>query len=405
MKVDSKRITVRVTPEAERQIRAGHPWLFEGSIRHQNFDGSAGDLAVIFDRKKRFLAIGLYDPHSTIRIRILHHGEPRTIDASWLRQQVLVANQRRAPLFDSETDGYRIVHGENDGLPGLVIDRYAECLVIKLYSSSWFPHMCSLIKVVQGLFHCVHVVLRLSRTVQMASRDWDYHDGQILLGNPNLRTTNFLENGLTFEVDPVRGQKTGFFLDQRENRALVGRHSHSKSVLNVFAYTGGFSVYAARGGARHVISLDASHPALESATRNFELNRHVMADTHTKHDLMHSDAFQGLSLLKQLGKSFDLVVIDPPAFAKKSSEKKKALEAYYRLAQQGLSVLNPCGMFVMASCSSRVDMATFARTVFSAATHVNRPIRELMRTGHALDHPVGFKEGEYLKCIYAQAVN
>jgi 23S rRNA (cytosine1962-C5)-methyltransferase len=228
-------------------------------------------------------------------------------------------------------------------------------------------------------------------------------DGLILSGPELDGPILFRENGLCFEADPVRGQKTGFFLDQRDNRARVEELGDGASVLNGFAYTGGFSVYAARGGARSVVSLDKSAPALDAATRNLVHNRDVPAVAAVSHEIQAGDAFELLARMGEEGRRFDLVIVDPPAFAQSQTQVRQALGAYERLTQLSLGVLGPGGVLVQASCSRPVDAAAFFAAVNGAAVRAGRPLREIERTGHALDHPVTFKEGAYLKCLFATA--
>lgn len=397
---DERRIALRVTPEAERALRGGHPWLFERAITRQSHQGQAGDLAVVFDRKDRFLAVGLYDPHSTIRARILQRGEPAAINRDWFAARLAEAAQLRAPLLAQQTTGYRLVHGANDGLPGLVVDRYERTLVLKLYTSAWLPRLRDLLPALAEAAPAERVVLRLGRA---ASPQHGLSDGTILSGPPLEDAVLFSENGLRFEADPVRGQKTGFFLDQRENRARVEELAAGKSVLDVFAYTGGFSLYAARGGARVVVSLDSSAPALESAARNMVLNRHHPAVAAASHELLVEDAFEGLARLGKSRRRFDVVIVDPPAFARRQTQVAQALVTYARLTRLGLGVLRPGGTLVQASCSSQVGAEPFFEEINRAAAQAGRPLREIERTGHPLDHPIGFKEGAYLKCLFAVA--
>ena len=213
----------------------------------------------------------------------------------------------------------------------------------------------------------------------------------------------FSENGLRFEADVLRGQKTGFFFDQRDNRARAGSLAAGRRTLNVFAYTGGFSLYAARGGAPEVLSLDSSAPALAAAERNFDLNRSLPAVAACRHTLLAADAFAALADLRGRGRKFDLVIVDPPALAKRENEIQGAIEAYGRLTGLALGVLAPRGTLVMASCSSRVSTPDFFAAVSRAAVLAGRPLRETERTGHAIDHPVLFPEGAYLKCLFATA--
>jgi len=412
-----RRLALRVTPEAQRALRRGHPWLFDRAIASQSAAGLPGDLAVIFDERRRFLAIGLYDPASPIRVRVLQHGAPATIDAAFFAGRLTAAADRRASLSavgegvrlvagptGEETTGYRLVHGEGDGLPGLVIDRYDRVLVVKLYSAAWLPHLRAVLAGLDGVAPADAVVLRLSRAAQrQPAALHGLADGATLAGTVAANPVIFRENGLLFEADVLHGQKTGFFLDQRENRARVEGLAAGRETLNVFAYTGGFSLYAVRGGAPSVVSLDSSAPALAAAGRNFELNRDLPAVAAARHELLVEDAFSGLARLAQDGRRFDLVVVDPPAFAKQQSEIPAALHSYERLAALALGVLRPGGTLVMASCSSRVGAEDFFATVRRGAARANRVLHEFDHTGHPVDHPVGFAEGAYLKCLFAKA--
>ena len=403
-----RNIAVRVTPAAERALREAHPWLFAGSIREQSHKGASGDLAVVFDRKGRFIAVGLYDPHSSIRVRVLQHEEPAPIDREWFAARLEAAADRRAPLRGrpsaARTTGYRLVHGENDGLPGFVVDRYEETLVIKLYTAAWIPHLRDVLAALTGIMPAERLVLRLGRA--MRDRPGHLHgleDGTVLSGPPLAGPVLFWENGLRFEADPIHGQKTGFFLDQRENRARVEPLAAGRDVLNVFAYTGGFSVYAARGGARHVVDVDASQPALQAAERNLAHNRHIPPVAAVAHETIVDDAFEALARMGEARRCFNVVIIDPPAFARRRDQVDQALSAYRGLTELGLGVLSPGGTLVQASCSSPIDAPTFFDAIHRAARRAGRPLRELERTGHPIDHPIAFEEGAYLKCLFAAA--
>lgn len=383
-------------------MKRGHPWVYAEGIRRLRHGGQPGDLAVMFDRRDRFLAIGLFDPTSPIRIRVLHLGSPRKIDDEWLLGRLQAALARREGLRTTDTTGFRVVHGENDGLPGLVVDRYDSSLVVKLYTSAWLPHLESVVASMVELMGSERVVLRLSRAVQALAEGDALEDGQTLRGTAPQGHVLFRENGLRFEADLVRGQKTGFFLDQRDNRALVERDSAGRSVLNVFSYTGGFSVYAARGGARSVTSLDASKPALAAAARNFDHNRDHGNVASANHRVLAGDAFEVLPRLRDEGARFDMVILDPPAFAKAAREVPRALRSYQTILRRGLDVLRPGGTLVAASCSSRVTAAEFLDLVQQSATGAGRTLRVRRVTGHPLDHPIGFPEGSYLKCVFAE---
>ena len=229
-------------------------------------------------------------------------------------------------------------------------------------------------------------------------------DGIVLHGDSDTRIVPFVENGIRFEADVLQGQKTGFFLDQRENRARVEHLAAGRAqVLNVFAYSGGFSVYAARGGAAQVTSVDLSRPALIAAERHFALNSGSAAVARARHITIASDAFVELSKMEAARQRFDLVIIDPPSFAKTAEECDKALAAYRKLTRLGLAVLRSGGVLVQSSCSSHVASDTFYATILAAARGASRPLRELERTGHPVDHPIGFPEGAYLKTLFAIA--
>ena len=396
-----KRLAVRVTKQAEKHIRAGHPWLFDQAIQKLSHEGEAGDLAVVFDQKKKFLAIGLYDPTSPMRVKILQHNKSATINQAWFKAKLQEAADKRAPLAEQDTNGYRLIYGEGDGLPSLIIDRYGDTLVIKLYSAAWLPHLRPLLAVLDEVQPATRWVLRMSRNMQNGEC-FGLYDGQILRGDAPTEPVVFQENGVTFTADVVHGHKTGFFFDHRNNRQRVGKLARGKRVLDVFAYSGGFSTYAAVGGAIEVVSLDVSRPALEAAGQHVAMNT-----TGVSHQTIAEDAFAALARLAGDGEEFDLVVVDPPSFAKSAKEVDRAISAYARLTHLALMLVSEGGILVMASCSSRVTPERFYETVFGAAEEVERPLWEHFRTSHAIDHPTrdGFPEGEYLKCLYASPID
>lgn len=400
--VSDRRIAVRITPDALRQVRGGHPWIFDGSITSQSHTGSPGDLAVVFDDKRRFAAIGLHDPASPIRVRVLHAGKPRQIDDDFWRERIRVSLARRRSLVDDpQTTGFRYVHGENDGLPGLVIDRYGAVAVVKLYTAAWLPHLASLVPLLEDAIGVTSVVVRLSRAVA----DGPTHgiaDGTTVVGAAPTGPVSFLERGLTFEADVIRGQKTGHFLDQRDNRGHVGMLSEGARVLDVFCCTGGFTVHAAAGGAAEVHSVDLSRPALDTTERNLTANRDRAAVRSAVHRVSSGDAFEVLDSLAARRERYDVVVIDPPSFASRADQVDAALRGYAHLTRLGLAVTRPGGVLVQSSCSSRIDEETFHRTIRSSAAAAGVRVSEIRRTTHAVDHPIGFPEGAYLKTLFAR---
>jgi len=400
--VGDKRMAVRVTPDARRQIVAGHPWVFNESITSISHRGAVGDLAVIFDNDRNFVAIGLWDPGSPIRIRILHHGKPVTIDGEFWRRRISDALEKRE-VIGEDTDGYRVLNGENDGFPGLVLDKYADTLVVKLYSPTWIPHLRSLVAAIDELLSPSALVLRMARTMA-EQRLFGLTEGVALIGETPSEPVLFHENGLVFEADVVHGQKTGHFLDQRDNRALVGSMSAGMRVLDVFAATGGFGIYAAAGGATRVTSVDQSAPTLAVAERNFAHNASLPNVRHCEHDVMIGDAYEVMDRLIQRRKHYDIVVVDPPAFAQRKTNVDRALHAYGQLTQRAVQLTRPDGLLVQASCSSRVTEEQFYATLRASAQRIGFDLVELRRTGHAPDHPVTFAQGGYLKALFARVM-
>ena len=438
------RLRLRITATAESIVRGGHPWLFADSIRETNRAGATGELAVLYDRNDKFLAVGLFDADSPIRVRILHAGKPLTIDAAWWSAHLEKSLARRAGLFAgvaepstperarpgrsnaeisnaseneaagfspvaapgdgrAPTTGYRLIHGESDGWPGLVLDRYATTLVLKLYTAAWLPRLEEILALLKEKISCERIVLRLSRNIQSQAerRAPARRDGETLysklaepvLGAPII----FTEHGIRFEADVLRGQKTGFFLDQRENRAEVETLARGKKVLNAFSFSGGFSVYAARGGAVSVTDLDISAHALESAKRNFALNQNFPAVAACRHETVQADAFEWI---ENTPAKFDLVILDPPSLAKRELERATAIGAYEKLNAAGIARLERGGILVAGSCSAHVSTAEFFDAVRRAAQKSGRKFSELKTKLHPPDHPAGFKEADYLKVIY-----
>jgi len=393
------RLRLRITAAAESIVRGGHPWVFAESMREQNREGQAGELAVIYDRQDKFLAVGLFDPDSPIRVRVLHAGKPQTIDAAWWAARLDTALRRRDGLFDERTTGYRLINGESDGWPGLVLDRYDTTLVLKIYTAAWLGRLEEITLRIQERLKPERVVLRLSRNILSDAKKMSgLEDGRVLIGDRLEACPTFLESGLRFEADVLRGQKTGFFLDQRENRQLVESLARGRTVLNAFSFSGGFSVYAARGGAKVVTDLDISAHALAAAERNFKLNQTEPAVARALHELVRADAFEWLAGNSR--RKFDLVVLDPPSLAKREAERAGAIRAYGKLAESGLKHLLPGGILVACSCSAHVTTAEFFNAVRQSVTKSGRKFIELRTTRHAPDHPATFAEAEYLKVIY-----
>lgn len=397
-----RRVAVRVNDDALRWVRAGHPWVFADSIVSEADGGRMGDLAVVFDRKRRFRAIGLYDPASPIRVRVLHHGDPVAIDAAWWTERIKAVIARRGFLLDNpDTTGIRCVNGENDGLGGLVVDLYDHVAVVKVYTPAWFAHLDHVVPVLSQALPIDTVVLRLSRRTAREAPD-GFTDGMALVGGAPQHPVRFRENGLNVEADVVSGQKTGYFLDQRDNRRLLGAQCAGARVLDVFCAGGGFTLAAAAGGAASVCSVDISTPALEATARNLAHNRALANVRNCRHTTRRGDAFEVMADVAAQRRHFDVVIVDPPSFAHDASGVSRALRAYARLTELAVPLVVEGGLLVQASCSSRVSADDFFATVTTAIHRAGADSIEVRRTGHPRDHQVGFAQGAYLKALFTR---
>ncbi len=435
-------MAVRVTKDAQRQIRGGHPWIFEQSIESGTpFTGGdqaheSGDLAVIFDRNRKFLAIGLFDPDSPIRIKVLHSGRAKTIDAGFWAERLGAAIELRRPLQDDAgTSAYRLVNGENDGLPGLIVDRYDSWLVIKLYSAAWLPHLTAIAAALSQLLQstdsaakdsaALGLVLRLSRNVAQGET-FGAEDGMVIRleadsagvdqlvevdhGSSDSNDAgsathvDFVENGLRLRANLLTGQKTGHFLDQRDNRRLVSTLSQGRRVLDVFSCTGGFTLAAAAGEARSVHAIDQAPLAIEALLANVARNQSNPMIQDCTVTTSTADAFEEMERLSDDGQRFDLIIVDPPSFAQKQADISRAQRAYRRLTSLALALLAADGVLVQSSCSSRLSADRFFDGVHEAARLNGYDLRTFNTTEHALDHPVSFPQGSYLKAIYARPI-
>ena len=387
-------VKIKISKTLEAKIKKGYPWVFKYQLKKKITESSNG-LAVLYDHKNRFLAIGLWDPTSDLCFRVLNLSESRKIDTNFFLERLQKALLIRETLQSQGTTGYRILNGENDGFPGLILDRYANTWVIKVYTISWFVYLEKVLEAIKTEKNVEQVVLRLSRNVEKSSHQ--FFDGQVLLGPDPIIPAQFLENGLKFHVDVIKGQKTGFFLDQRDNRFLIKNISSGLSVLNVFSYTGGFSIYAISGGCRKLVEIDSNSHALSYSLKNLELNFPEKKDLEFQQ--IEGDAFQKLRALKLENSKFDLVILDPPAFAQKKKDRVKALEAYSRLTTLGVQLVKSGGRLFSASCSAHVSLEEFSKAVQQGVSSAQKKLTEIRITGHAIDHPIQFAEAKYLKCL------
>jgi 23S rRNA (cytosine1962-C5)-methyltransferase len=396
--IETKKIVIKLNPKAEVLVKKGHPWIFDQSINKQNTEGNSGDLAILFDnRKNKFLAVGFYDPFSPIRIKILQANKPANINAEWFKNKIQEAYNKRLPLLENDTNSYRLIYGENDNLPSFIADVYDDVLVIKLYAQFWFPYLKDMLHELLAISNTNTLVLRLSRNVQKEGNVYGLHDGQVIHGELKNEVVVFKEHGVLFSANVIKGHKTGYFLDHRANRKKVGEMAKGKIMLDVFSYAGGFSVHALVGGAKAVTSLDISAPALEMAKENAKLNTY-----NGEHKILVGDAFDELETLAAQRTKFNLVVIDPPSFAKSQDEIERAIHSYKKLALLGVDLVSKGGTLILASCSSRVTSEVFFDLIEETIRSTKNSYKVLEKTLHDIDHPISFKEGAYLKCVYIQ---
>ncbi len=388
-------VKVPVKPGLGRHLRAGHPWVFKKAVEATPRIpvGSVVDLT----DDGRFCGRGYWDPFSAIAVRVLTTDPKETIDAAFFERRVKQAWASRHSLIDFEgTNAFRLLHGEGDGLPGVIVDLYDGWAVLKLYSAGLNPYRPLIVealqKVVPGL---KGVVGRDEVGRDDAEVDEEKGNGRMLWGPEAPRPLTITERDAKFLVDVYAGQKTGFFLDQRENRHLLRRISKGLDVLNCFCFSGGFSVNAALGGAKSVFSVDQDADAIALARENFTLN----GLNASAHDFLAADAFDLLDSFKREGRMFDLIILDPPAFAKSQKAVEGAIAGYASLNRQALAVLKPGGVLCTASCSARVSPEAFYDAVKEGAYNAGTQLTLVEERYQPPDHPVRlqFREGKYLK--------
>ncbi|MDE6146129.1 MAG: class I SAM-dependent rRNA methyltransferase [Muribaculaceae bacterium] len=381
----------------EESLLRFHPWVFSGAVATQPSNIEEGDIVEVHSSDGRLIGIGHYQVGSIV-VRILEFGSSRAIDRSFFAERIGAAfNLRKSlKLNRADNNAYRLVHGEGDFLPGLVIDIYGNTAVVQAHSPGM--HFCRNI-IAEALVEIPELpvanVYYKSETTLPYKAHLDPQNAYII---GDYDGAIALENGLQFNIDWLRGQKTGFFVDQRDNRSLLQHYSQGKNVLNMFCYTGGFSVYALRGGANLVHSVDSSAKAIELTRANVEIN----FPGDARHQAFAVDAFKYLSDIKK--GDYDLIVLDPPAFAKHRSALRNALIGYRRLNARAIEQIAPGGILFTFSCSQAVSREQFRLAVFTAAAQTGRKVRILHQLTQPADHPINIyhPEGEYLKGLILQ---
>ncbi len=382
-------------------IRGRHPWVFSGAFKHIPEDMTNGEAIQLLNEEGNFLAGGYFNSYSQITARLWTWQEDEIVDESFFEKRIKAAQALRQELVQKAgTDSFRLINGEGDLLPGCIIDVYGEYAVVQFHNSGiarWSKEIvAALVKTLRlkGIYERSDV-----RDRKRIEKGEGIEQGKILFGKIP-ETIIARENGYQFYVDTIGGQKTGFFLDQRDKRQALQKYVGAKKVLNCFSYTGGFSVYALAADAEKVVSVDASRPALELAEKNVVLNK---LDA-TKAEFILADVKEYLA--DRRPGEFDVIVLDPPAFVKDRHKLKEGLHGYRSINEQALKVLPPGGILVTCSCSAHVSLTDFRFMLSEAAARAGRTVQILETYTHGIDHPelAAFTEGDYLKCLFCKVL-
>ena len=386
-------------PGKERSALKRHPWLFAGSVGRLEGRARPGDTVEVLADDLRPLGRAAYSPRSQIRARFWTFDPAETVDDAFFKRRVAAAVARREVLPELRgQSGLRLIHAESDGLPGVIADRYGDTVVVQLTSAGADKWRGAIVGALHKATGCARIYERSDSDVRgleglSPATGW-------LLGEASA-APSIVENGVTLAVDVAGGHKTGFYLDQRDNRALLGQLAAGREVLNCFCYTGGFSLQALAGGAAGVLSIDSSAPALAQARANLALNPQLAA---ARAEWLEADVFQALRDFRKAGRQFDLVVLDPPKFAPSAAHADRAARAYKDINLLGFRLLRPGGLLMTYSCSGGIGLELFQKIVAGAALDAGREARIVRRLAGSADHPVAlsFPEGEYLKGLLVQ---
>jgi 23S rRNA (cytosine1962-C5)-methyltransferase len=390
---------IQLKPEREKSLLRHHPWVYSGAIQRVMGEPESGDTIAILDAKGEFLAWGAYSPLSQIRARVWSWAAEEKIDELFWRRQISTAIQSRKEIPDLQaTDAKRIVFSESDGMPGLVVDQYGQTLCIQITSAGIERHREKILDLLIELMSPDSIYERSD--VDVRSIEGLPARTGLLWGKPIDAAVHIQENGLRFEVDVRQGHKTGFYLDQRQNRFLTRQLGQGKRVLDCFCYTGGFTTSVLAADAMDVTAVDSSAPALEAVRQHIRLNQ--LDDKRVT--LLQGDVFQVLRQMRDRGAQFDLIILDPPKFAPTSAQVQRAARGYKDINLLALKLLAPRGRLVTFSCSGGFDRLLFQKIVAGAALDAGVSAQILYHLSQSPDHPVSldFPEGEYLKGLVLQ---
>lgn len=391
--------TASLKPHREESLQGGHLWIFSGALQQPPHWIEPGGLVDVKSSTGQFVARGYYNPRTDIAIRLLTRNIEQAIDEDFLRKRIRSAVDLRKVFDPNKTNTYRLINSEGDGLPGLIVDRFAEILVAQMHTAGIERLRSRLIDALMEETDTRGILLR-NDSQSRRREGLELEEPQVVTGGVPMQVT-VRENNVLFLVDPWQGQKTGFFLDQRDKREALRKYTQAKRVLNCFSYSGSFSVYAALTSEKtRVTSVDISAPAIESARQNFILNG--LDPNH--HQFLVADVFDYLEQAQGAGEQFDVVVLDPPAFAKTQSARAQALKAYRRLNTLGMQVLRPGGILLTCSCSGVIGMNDLLGALSQSAQRLQRTVQLLETFTYGIDHPLNLAmpETAYLKAVFCR---
>ena len=386
--------SVNLKKSADSFIKRKHPWIFSGALEKVEGNPSNGQTVQIFTSNKTPIGFGSFSPSSQIRVRVWSFNPDEKIDSDFFRKKILAALELRKQIIDtSQTNMYRIVNAESDGLPGLIVDSYSDYLVCQFLSAGTEFNKEIIVDNLDEVFRPVGIYERSD--VEVRTKEGLQPAKGLLKGNVPDDLIEVKENGFKFLVDVKNGHKTGTYLDQRDNRALVSKFSKGKSILNCFSYTGGFSVYSLASGAEKIIQIESSSSALELSAKNFEINS---LDSSLVENI-NGDVFEILRKFRDERKTFDLIILDPPKFSESVSQIQKASRGYKDINLLALKLLNPGGILFTSSCSGHISSELFQKIVAGAALDSGREVKIIKQLTQSSDHSVSlnFPEGLYLK--------
>ena len=386
--------SVTLKKARDKLVERKHPWIFSGAIEKVEGNPSNGETVQIFTSDKKLVGYGSFSPSSQIRVRVWSFNPEERIDSDFFRRKILIASELRNKLINlSQTNAFRIINAESDGIPGLVVDQYAGFLVCQFLSSGTEFYKGVIVDIINDMFKPKGIYDRSD--VDVREKEGLKPTKEILLGKEPEELVEIFENGLKFLVDIKQGHKTGFYLDQRDNRKLISEFSKGKKVLNCFSYTGGFSVYALASDAKSATQIEASTSALEIGNKNLEINGLNLSAVEN----INGDVFEVLRKFRDGRKTFDLIILDPPKFAESVSQIQKASRGYKDINLLAFKLLNPGGILFTFSCSGHISPELFQKIVSDAALDSGRDVKIIRQLTQSSDHPVSlnFPEGLYLK--------